>query len=259
MDPVLIVLPPSEGKTPARRGAPVNVEALSHPDLAEHRHRVLDALIEASALPTAAETLGVGASLAHEIERNTRLRTEHAAPASRVYTGVLYAAAGLDDLTGTAKRRANKDVRIISALWGALTPADRIPAYRLSICANLPGLPSLASHWAAPLRETLSTDVGVVIDARSGPYVPAWRPPSGRAWLAIRVVTDTAGVRTVVSHNAKHTRGLFTNHLLTRAAPPPQTPREVLEAARELIPSVLREATLHESKKAPATLELVLA
>ena len=257
---MLILLPPSEGKTPARSGRPIDLGSLSHPELTPQREEVLKALLALSSQPEAAAVLGVGDSLATELARNTRLRTEPTAPATRVYTGVLFAAAGLDLLTGTARRRANRSVRIISALWGVVSPADRIPAYRLPMGARLPGLPSLAQHWAGPLDEALKDDWGVVVDCRSGAYVPAWRPPSGTAWLSVRVVQEDDGVRTVVSHHAKHTRGVLTHHLLTRPGAPPRTSGQVLRAARELVGSVLREATLVPPRgDAAATLELVLA
>jgi cytoplasmic iron level regulating protein YaaA (DUF328/UPF0246 family) len=258
---VLILLPPSEGKTSPARGAPVNLDALSHPELSDRRERLLDLVIDASARPDAARVLDIPPTLTAEIEHNTTLRSAPAAPAAKVYTGVLYAAAGLDSLTGTARRRANRSVRIVSGLWGVLAPTDRIPAYRTSICAKLPGIGELTQYWAPALRQTLGEDWGVVIDARSSSYLPAWRPPSGLPWLTVRVVQIRDGKPSVVSHFAKHTRGVLTHHLLTRRGAPPRTAAQVLAAAQELIPTVLRDASLlpRTGRTGPDTLELVLA
>ncbi|UFU01676.1 peroxide stress protein YaaA [Ruania suaedae] len=257
---MLILLPPSEGKTPPPRGRPVDLTALARPDLRPHRIRALRELSEVSRAPDAHQRLGVGDSLAQEVRRNLDLAGAPAAPAAQVYTGVLYEAAGMAGLRGTARRRANACVRIVSALWGVLSPADRIPAYRLSMTAGLPGIGALAPYWSQALGPALTDDdPGVVIDCRSGPYVPAWRPPRELDWLAVRVVAERDGVRTVVSHHAKHARGVLTRHLLTRAPAPPRSVRGVRRAAEELVGSVLQEVTVLPGRgSGPDTLELVV-
>ena len=90
---MLILLPPSEGKAaPARRGKPVDLAALSFPELTTARAAMLDRLARISAREDAHAVLGVGASLAEEVQRNTRLAELPARAASALYTGVLYAA-----------------------------------------------------------------------------------------------------------------------------------------------------------------------
>ena len=55
---MLVLLPPSEGKTPARRGAPLDLEGLSFPGLTATRERVLDALVDlARTRPDTARTV----------------------------------------------------------------------------------------------------------------------------------------------------------------------------------------------------------
>src|SRR6187431_1647470 len=91
---VLVLLPPSEGKTPPRSSGPqLDLDSLSSPGLTPLREKVLDALAQVSASPDAMSVLGVGPSLADEVARNVNLRTAPTAPAKKVYTGVLYAAA----------------------------------------------------------------------------------------------------------------------------------------------------------------------
>ena len=90
---MLILLPPSEGKTPAPAGnAPVSFADLSFPELTAERESVLEELTAVSLGPDALAELKVGASLEAEVERNTRLLTEPAQPAIRTYTGVLFEA-----------------------------------------------------------------------------------------------------------------------------------------------------------------------
>jgi cytoplasmic iron level regulating protein YaaA (DUF328/UPF0246 family) len=216
---VLVLLPPSESKSPpAARGRPVDLDALSFPELTAARSRVLDALGTASTADDALRRLDVGPSLAPEVERNTRLRSLPARPALEVYTGVLYDALGWPTLSASARRRAASRLVVVSALWGALRPPDRIPPYRLNMCGRL-GIDSLTQFWRpalAPVLEPVAN--GLVVDCRSGDYVAAW-PPSGQLaarTVAVRVVLQGR----TVSHMAKHTRGQVTRHLLETGADP---------------------------------------
>lgn len=231
---MLLLLPPSEGKTPAPRGArPVDLGSLSRPALTAAREQVLDALAEVSARPDAPAVLGVGASLAGEVSRNTVLRAAPATDVSRVYSGVLYAALGLGDLTATARRRARAHLVVVSALWGALSPGDRVPSYRLAMGTTLPPLGPLAAHWRGPLGEALAAEVeGLVVDCRSAPYAAAWRPRGEAAETLVAVRVLSGGQ--VVSHHAKHARGLLSRHLLVRDGRVPRSPVRFAEAAAEL-------------------------
>ncbi|WP_380166627.1 YaaA family protein [Jannaschia sp. R86511] len=230
---MLLLLPPSEGKTEARRGArPFDLDALSRPDLTAHRRQVLQALVAASARPDAPRLLGVGASLHGEVARNTRLATEPAADMSRIYSGVLFTALDLASLEPTARRRARSHLVVVSALWGALSPGDRVPAYRLAMGTHLPGVGPLAAHWRPALEAALAPEAGgLVVDCRSAAYAAAWRPrgAAAEATVAVRVLRGDV----VVSHDAKHTRGLLARHLLQRRARIPRSPQALAEAAGE--------------------------
>src|SRR5690606_11856419 len=57
---VLILLPPSEGKTAHTEGSPFDFADLSFPELEQERRQVLDALAEVSAREDAMSVLGVG-------------------------------------------------------------------------------------------------------------------------------------------------------------------------------------------------------
>src|SRR5690606_39515536 len=113
--------------------------------------------------------------------------------------------------------RADRCVRTVSALWGLVSPEDRIPAYRLSMATDLPGVGPLARSWREPLARVLDPLAAerLVVDCRSATYAAAWPVPvGGPGHVAVRVLTDTDGRRTVVSHWAKHARGLLSRHLV---------------------------------------------
>ena len=83
---------------------------------------------------------------------------------------------------------------------------------------DLPGVGPLAAAWREPLAPVLADAVGdgVVIDCRSATYAAAWRPPrpiAERA-VAVRVLREHDGQRSVVSHMAKQTRGQVARELL---------------------------------------------
>ncbi|WP_337059542.1 YaaA family protein [Kineococcus sp. G2] len=232
---MLVLLPPSESKWagPAR-GAPVRLEALTAPELTAAREQVLDALVEVSSRPDAPALLGAGASLAEAVRANTTLRGRPAAPAARVYTGVLFDALDLPSLPAPAARR----VLVVSALWGVLRPRDRVPGYRLSMGTDLPGIGPLATFWRPRLTAALAPS-GVVVDCRSAAYAAAWLPDAATAERTVAVRVLRGGK--VVSHAAKHTRGLLARHLLTRPGRPPRTPGHLLDAAGEAFAAKLLE------------------
>ena len=207
---MLVLLPPSESKTGRARGKSLDTGSLSFPSLTPARAQVLEALAEVSARDDAHEQLGVSPNLVEEVARNTALTMAPAPPAAHVYSGVLYDALDLESLSPGAKRRANRWLVVVSALFGAVRPNDRIPPYRLSMAVNLPGIGPLAGHWREPLDAELTAAAGrgLVVDCRSSTYAAAWQPTgeTARRWVHVRVPGAT--------HMAKHTRGLVTRHLL---------------------------------------------
>lgn len=217
---MLVLLPPSEGKAdPPGRGRPVDIDALSFPDLTPTRRRVLAALVQVCSRDDATRVLGLGPSLALEVVRNTLLENLPARPALEVYTGVLYDALDASTLDAAARRRAATRLLIASALWGWLRPRDRVPPYRLSMTTDLPGLGPVAAAWRPLLGQVLAQAAGrrgAIVDCRSAAYASA-APLVGdladRA-VAVRVLKESAGRRSVVSHMAKHTRGLVARELL---------------------------------------------
>jgi uncharacterized protein len=198
---VLVLLPPSEGKTAPEEGPALDLSQLVFRELDAKRERLLDALERLAGRPrsTALRALGISAAQAAEIERDARLRQAPAAPAHRVYTGVLYEHLRLSDLDGAGRSR----VLIASALWGMVRADDPIPAYRLP-------------------------DQGLVVDLRSGTYATAWTPRSATV-ATVRGFVERDGRRTVVSHSVKATRGDVARILLSLPTPP-STPDEVADA-----------------------------
>ena len=190
--PPLILLPPSEGKWAPARGKRIDLASLSFPSLTPLRDGLLD----------------------------DELRHAPTTTAARLYTGVLYAALDI----ATLPRGAARNIVIISAQFGALQPSDRVPAYRREMDA---------AYWRAGLATALDERAAgrLIVDCRSATYVAAWRPSrdSRATRVQLSVVEEIDGVRRVVSHMAKKTRGEVTRHLLVSGARP-RTPAELADA-----------------------------
>ncbi len=223
---MLILLPPSEGKTSPRRGRALDPAGLSFPSLTEPRERVLTALVSlCRADPeVAATTLGLGPSQLELVARNRDLLGAPTARADRVYTGVLYDSLDLPGLDAAARRRAAGRVAITSALFGLLRPGDRIPAYRLSGDAGLPGLGSVAGVWREHLGPAVGEALGrgLLVDLRSSTYAAFARPGAELAprVATVRVLHEADGTRKVVSHFNKATKGRIVRALLADGGSP---------------------------------------
>ncbi|GHC40538.1 peroxide stress protein YaaA [Streptomyces flavofungini] len=240
---MLVLLPPSEGKAPSGRGAPLKPESLSLPGLADARAAVLDELVELCVADEdkACAVLGLSEGLRGEVGKNAELRTAGARPAGEIYTGVLYDALGLASLDAAAKRRAARSLLVFSGLWGAVRVTDRIPSYRCSMGVKLPALGALGAHWRGPMAAVLpeAAGDGLVLDLRSSAYTSAWKPKgevAGRT-ATVRVlhsqVVDGVERRSVVSHFNKATKGRLVRGLLT-AGISPAGPAELVSALRDL-------------------------
>ncbi len=248
---MLILLPPSEGKTSPRRGNTLDLYRLSFPSLTEARETILESLVRlcgssgpagsvedaAEGALSAAKTLGLGSTQLDEVRRNAALRTASTARADRVYSGVLYDALDVRTLDPAARRRATSWLAITSSLFGLVRPSDPIPAYRLAGDVTLPGTGGVAAHWRSVLdpvaREAAGR--GLVIDLRSSTYAAFWRPaPDLAAKVAtVRVLHESDGTRKVVSHFNKATKGRLVRDLL-RDGGKPTTPRALAAQLADL-------------------------
>lgn len=232
---MLVLLPPSETKHPGGDGAPLDLAALTAPELTGVRTELAEALVKlADDLPAARAALGVSAAQDDEIARNAALWTSPTLPALERYTGVLYDALYVRSLTRAQRARADARLAVGSALFGVLRAGDRIPAYRLSAGSALPGLPTLRSLWRPALAPVLAAERGLVVDLRSGAYA-ALAPVPGA--VTVQVLSERAdGTRAVVSHFNKAHKGRLARLLARTTA----EPEDVVGLRR-----LLRRAGLH--------------
>ena len=244
---MLILLPPSEGKTAPAAGEPVDPAGLWLPRLAPARKRVLAKLIahckrtSARSVAESLQTLGLTPGQHAEITRNAGLATAPAAPAAQVYSGVLYEALDAGTLAPPAREWVEERAVVFSGLWGVVRLTDRIPAYRCSVGVALPVIGGLTPYWKKVLSPALDRAAadGPVLDLRSGAYGAMWAPAGALAGrtAALRVlherIVDGEPRRSVVSHFNKATKGRLVRSLAA-ADVRPGSVDELLAALRDL-------------------------
>lgn len=243
---MLIVLPPSEGKTAPSDGPVLDLAALSFPRLTQVRDQVSRALVRLAGTRRAAEVLGLGPTQADAVETDARLFEVSCAPAGEVYTGVLFGELDLGTLDDAATARAERTVAVASALFGLVRVGDPIPAYRLSGTVTLPRLGPVAGRWRPVLPQVLDDEVadGLLVDLRSGAYVNLGKPSAALAprTATVRVLHEQDGRRSVVSHFNKATKGRLVRALLTEGASPASVD-ELATAWRDLGWTVEQDGT----------------
>jgi cytoplasmic iron level regulating protein YaaA (DUF328/UPF0246 family) len=222
---VLIILPPSETKLPPPElGLPLDLDRLSFPSLTAMRERVMDALVATSQQPDARRRLMVGPSLAGEVARNAGVRELATRPAIETYAGPLYQGLDAGSWSSDTEQRAAQQAVIVSALWGALRPADRIPPYRLHVCARLVGMDRLEPAWRTLLPDTLAEAAeqrGPILDLRSSAYQAVGRPAGlDEETVTLRIKPAPGGPARIGDVIAKRVRGEAASHLLSSEADP---------------------------------------
>jgi len=163
-------------------------------------------------------------------------------PAIELYTGVLYAALGWSTLTKAQQKLGQTSIAIISAKYGVVRPLDLIEPYKEKIKNK-----KMAAQVAHALDGIESE---LIIDCRSSTYQTVWQSPVAIT-VEIKVFTKVAGVKKVITHMSKKTRGEVSHHIL-KSKKVPSNPHEL-----EAIVSRKFECELLEgNKKNPWVLEV---
>jgi cytoplasmic iron level regulating protein YaaA (DUF328/UPF0246 family) len=208
---VIFLLPPSEGKTPPSKGPRFASAKLVFPELSEKRLGLMKALENFCTIQPelAAKALDLGPKQSNLLAINAELMKAHCAPAIKIYTGVLYDHLGYGTLTAPAQARADSSILISSALFGFVTPADPIPAYRLSGGSVIPAIGSLAVFWKTALLASLAQNKHeLILDLRSGSYEKLSPVKNmDQPIVSVKVLTRVNGVLKPVTHFNKATKG----------------------------------------------------
>jgi cytoplasmic iron level regulating protein YaaA (DUF328/UPF0246 family) len=134
-------------------------------------------------------------------------------PAIQVYTGVLYAALGWARLNKAQQKLGQATI----AKYGVVRPMDPIAPYKEKIDNK---------KMAAQVAQALDgAETELIIDCRSSTYQTVWQSPVAIT-VEIKVFTRIAGVKKVITHMSKKTRGEVAHEIL-KASQRPKTPEEL--------------------------------
>lgn len=221
---MLVLLPPSEAKSPGGSGPPAGARpSLSTPRLAGARATLVQALRRGVQARPAELVAGLklppgraDAALA----ANAEVASAPTMPALDRYAGVVFAALDTASLRPAARERALASVLVLSGLWGVVRGGDLVPDYRVPAGGYLPGVGALTPFWRACLAGVLPEVVAdePVLDLRSTDYRALWRPAGALRdqVVAVRVLAERPdGQVSPVSHHAKSVKGRVVRHLVS--------------------------------------------
>lgn len=261
---LVILLPPSEGKTESSKGPKLDLAKLSFPPLKSVRSKLIAELVDISKnqKSKAQKLLGLSGKQLGELAANQTILSRPTARAIEVYTGVLYENLRFDELEKPAQNWIQKRVFISSALYGIVGAFDKIASYRLSGDKSLPKVGAIKNYWLDFSKELLDKHFknNLVLDLRSGIYAAFWQPPTemGDKFVVGKVVQKVKlnGKTTykVVSHHNKATKGKLVA-ALARAKANPKNARELVEVLKKLGFEVKLET---KQKNKPYTLIIVM-
>ena len=146
----------------------------------------------------------------HDI-KNLKLNQTSLTPAIRLYTGVVYDTLKLDDYTVEEKLYLNQNVRIISALYGVLSPMDGVQAYRLDFTMKLKNI-NLHQFWKDKIIKVFKQDE-FILDCASQEFSHFLKPYKEKVHR-VEFIDIVDGQEKIISYNAKKLRGLMVDYCI---------------------------------------------
>jgi uncharacterized protein len=108
--------------------------------------------------------MGLSEKLASETRADIALwgkSGRQAGPAFFAFTGLVYKSIDVPTLSVPELRRAQKQVRILSGLYGVLRPLDLVESYRLEMGLKLPvdGARNMVGYWKETLTDAINDNL----------------------------------------------------------------------------------------------------
>lgn len=167
-------------------------------------------------------------------------------PAALAFDGDVYGGLDARTLSVDELRWAQDHLVILSGLYGALRPLDRLQPYRLEMGTRLatPGAADLYGYWGDTLagylnRRQRGQAERVVLNLASQEYFRAARRPALKARVVECVFEEGRnGGWQVISFFAKRARGLMARHAVRQRIDTPDGLRDFAEEGYAFAPTV---------------------
>lgn len=148
----------------------------------------------------------------------------NARPAMYAFNGDVYTGLDAASLNSEAIDTAQKQLRILSGLYGVLRPLDLMQPYRLEMGSKLdnPKGKNLYEYWGDTITQMLNDDLAelgssTLVNLASNEYFSAVKPKALNADIITPVFKDEKnGQYKVISFYAKKARGLMARFILNQ-------------------------------------------
>ncbi|NWO03399.1 MAG: peroxide stress protein YaaA [Idiomarinaceae bacterium] len=149
---------------------------------------------------------------------------DNARPAMYAFNGDVYTGLEAASLNSEAIDTAQKQLRILSGLYGVLRPLDLMQPYRLEMGSKLdnPKGKNLYEYWGDTITQMLNDDLAelgssTLVNLASNEYFSAVKPKALNADIITPVFKDEKnGQYKVISFYAKKARGLMARFILNQ-------------------------------------------
>jgi len=196
---MLILIPPSEGK------AKIKSSNILFKDTKFKYEREVNQVVRHLSILDQEDLRSIYGTSQEKSEifhrQNQDIFKSHCAPAIERYTGVVYEYINWSTLDKSAREYMEKHVRILSGLFGFLTPQTLIPNYKLKM-----NVLSLQLHWNPIITKALENQE-TVFDLLPQVHRKAYTPSKNVIKVDFSVIKK--GKKTAAGHFGKAVKGKF--------------------------------------------------
>lgn len=147
-------------------------------------------------------------------------KSKFSKPAGYAFNGDTYTGLDFNSFTQTEVKRAQKQLRILSGLYGILKPLDLIQAYRLEMGTKIkgPGFKNLYDFWSEQVTEQLNQQLKAgdfLVNCASQEYFKVINTQKLQAKVITPIFKENRnGTLKIISFNAKRARGMMARYII---------------------------------------------